>query len=65
MRSGGAVKEPKLNRRNRFGRKVVILNVFEVDKTMARTRVNQGKKMKDGNDWRAVRLRTGANFGRE
>ena len=56
MRSGGAVKEPKLNRRDRFGRKVVILNVFGVDETMARTRVNQGKKMKDGNDWRVVGL---------
>ncbi len=37
VRSGRAVKEPKLNRRNRFGRKVVILNVFGVNKTMART----------------------------
>ncbi len=37
MRSGGAVKELKLNRRDRFGRKVVILNLFGVDKTMART----------------------------
>ncbi len=50
MRSGGAVKEPKLNRRNRFGTKVVILNVFRVNETMARTRVNQGKKAKDGDD---------------
>ncbi len=46
MRSGGAIKEPKLNRRNRFGRKVVILNIFGVDETMARTRVNQGKENK-------------------
>ncbi len=53
MRSGGAIKELKLNRRNRFGRKVVILNIFRVNKTMARTGVNQGKKTKDGNDWRA------------
>ncbi len=51
VRSGRAIKEPKLDRRNRFGRKVVILNVFRVDETMARTRVNQGKKMKDGNNW--------------
>ncbi len=62
MRSFGAVKEPKLDRRNRFGRKVVILNVFRVDKTMARTGVNQGKKTKDGNNWRAIRLRARANF---
>ena len=54
VRSGGAIKEPKLNRRNRFGRKVVVLNVFGVDKTVARTGVNQGKKMKDNNDWRAI-----------
>ncbi len=65
IRSGGAVKEPKLNRGNRFGRKVVILNVFRVDKTMARTGVNQGKKTKDSNDWRAVRLCIRANFRRE
>ncbi len=65
MRSSRAVKELKLNRRNRFGRKVVILNVFRVDKTMARTGVNQGKKTKDGNDWRVVRLHTGADFRRE
>ncbi len=65
VRSGGAVKEPKLNRRNRFGGKVVILNIFGVNETMARTRVNQGKKTKDGNDWRIVGLRTGADFGRE
>ncbi len=62
MRSGGAVKEPKLNRGNRFGGKVVILNVFGVDETVARTRVNQGKKTKDDNDWRAVGLRAGADF---
>ncbi len=37
MRSGGVVKEPKLNRRDRFGRKIVILNIFGVDETMART----------------------------
>ncbi len=65
MRSGGAIKEPKLNRRNRFDGKVVILNVFGVNETMARTGVNQGKKMKDGNDWRIVGLHTGADFGRE
>ena len=65
MRSGGAVKEPKLDRRYRFGRKVVVLNVFRVDKTMARTRVNQSKKTKDGNNWRVVGLCTGADFGRE
>ncbi len=65
MRSGGAVKEPKLDRRYRFGRKVVVLNVFRVDETMARTGVNQSKKMKNGNDWRAVGLHTGADFGRE
>ncbi len=65
MRSGRAVKEPKLNRRNRFGRKVVILNVFRVNETMAGTGVNQGKKTKDGNDWRVVRLCTGADFRRE
>ncbi len=65
MRSGGAVKELKLNRRYRFGGKVVVLNVFRVDKTMARTGVNQGKKTKDGNDWGAIRLHTGANFRRE
>ena len=63
--TGGAVKEPKLNRRDRFGRKVVILNIFRVNETMARTGVNQGKKMKDDNDWRAIRLRAGANFRRE
>ncbi len=65
MRSGGAIKEPKLNRRNKFSRKVVVLNLLGVDETMARTRVNQGKKMKDGNDWRAVRLHTEVNFRRE
>ncbi len=65
MRSGGAIKEPKLNRRNRFGRKVEILNVFRVDETMAGTRVNQGKKKKDGNDWRVIGLRTGSGCGRE
>ena len=65
VRSGGAVKEPKLNRRNRFGGKVVILNVFGVNETIARTGVNQGKKTKDGNDWRVVRLHTRADFGRE
>ncbi len=65
VRSGGAIKQPKLNRRNRFGGKVVILNVFGVDKTMARTGVNQGKKTKDGNDWRAVRLHARADFRRE
>ncbi len=54
-----------MDRRNRFGRKVVILNVFRVDKTIARTRVNQGKEMKDGNDWRAIRLHPTADFGRE
>ena len=62
MRSGRAVKEPKLDRRYRFGRKVVVLNVFRVNKTMARTGVNQSKKMKDGNDWGAIGLCTGANF---
>ncbi len=62
VRSSRAIKELKLNRRNRFGRKIVILNVFGVNKTMARTRVNQGKKSKDGNDWRAIRLCTGADF---
>ncbi len=65
MRSGGAVKEPKLNRRDRFGRKVVILNVFRVDETMARTGVNQSKKTKDSNDWRVIGLRAGADFRRE
>ncbi len=65
MRSGRAIKEPKLDRRNRFGRKVVVLNVFRVDETIARTGVNQSKKTKDGNDWRAVGLRTRAGFGRE
>ncbi len=65
VRSGRAVKEPKLNRRDRFGRKVVVLNILGVDEIMARTRVNQGKKMKDGNDWRAVRLHTGVDFRRE
>ncbi len=65
MRSGGAIKEPKLNRRNRFGGKVVILNVFGVNETMARTRVNQGKKTKNDNDWRAVGLHAGADFRRE
>ncbi len=65
VRSGRAVKEPKLNRRDRFGRKVVILNIFRVNKTMARTGVNQGKETKDGNDWRAVGLGARANFRRE
>ncbi len=65
MRSGGAIKEPKLNRRDRFGWKVVVLNVFGVYKTMARTRVNEGKKTKDSNDWRSVGLRTGADFRSE
>ncbi len=65
MRSGGAVKEPKLNRRDRFGGKVVILIVFGVDETMARTRVNQGKKTKDDNDWRTIGLCAGADFRRE
>ncbi len=65
VRSSGAIKEPKSNRRNRFGRKVVILNIFGVNKTMARTGVNQGKKTKDDNDWRAVGLRAGADFRRE
>ncbi len=65
VRSGGAVKEPKLNRRNRFGKKVVILNVFRVDETMAGTGVNQGKETKDDNDWRAVGFHTGADFRRE
>ncbi len=50
---------------NRFGGKVVILNIFGVDETMARTRVNQCKKTKDDNDWRAVGLRAGADFRRE
>ncbi len=50
MRFGRAIKEPKLNRRDRFCRKVVVLNILGVNKTMARTRVNQGKKMKDSND---------------
>ncbi len=62
MRSGRAIKEPKLNRRNRFCRKVVILNIFRVDKTVAKTGVNQGKKSKDSNDWRVIGLHTGANF---
>ena len=62
MRSDGAVKELKLNRRNRFGRKVVVLNVLGVNKTMARTGVNQGKKTKDGNDWGSIGLCTGADF---
>ncbi len=62
MRSGRAIKEPKLNRRKRFCRKVVILNILGVNKTMARTGVYQGKKMKDSNDWRVVGLYTGANF---
>ncbi len=65
VRSGGAVKEPKLNRRDRFGRKVVVLNILGVDETMARTGVNQGKKVKDRNDWRIIGLRTGADFRRE
>ncbi len=65
MRSGRAIKEPKLNRRDRFGRKVVVLNALGVDETMARNRVNQGKKMKDSNDWRSVRLCTRADFRRE
>ncbi len=65
VRSSRAIKEPKLDRRDRFGRKVVVLNVLGVDETMARTRVNQGKKMNDSNDWRAVGLCTGADFGRE
>ncbi len=33
MRSSRAIKELKLNRRNRFDRKVVILNIFRVNKT--------------------------------
>ncbi len=65
VRSCGAIKKLKLNRRNRFGRNVLILNVFRVDETMARTGVTQGKKTKDGNDWRVVRLRAGADFRRE
>ncbi len=65
VRSGRAIKEPKLNRGNRFGRKVVILNVFRVDETMAGTGVNQGKKTKDDNDWRVIGLWAGANFIRE
>ncbi len=65
MRSGRAIKELKLNRRDRFDRKVVILNVFGVDETMAGTRINQGKKTKDGNYWRVVGLCTRANFRRE
>ena len=65
VRSGGAVKEPQLNRRNRLGRKVVILNVFGVDKTVARTGVIQGKKTKDSNDWRVIGLCTRADFRRE
>ncbi len=64
-RSSRAIKEPKLDRRNRFGRKVVVLNVLGVNETMARTGVNQGKKTKDGNDWRVVGLCTRANFRRE
>ena len=65
MRSSGAIKEPKLNRRNRFGREVVVLNVLGVDKTITRTRVNQSKKMKGSNDWRAIGVHTGADFRRE
>ncbi len=57
--------EPKLDRWNRFGRKVVILNVFGVDETIARTGVNQGRKTKDSNDWRTVGLCTGADFKEE
>ncbi len=64
VRSGGAVKESKLNRRNRFGRKIVILNVLGVNKTVARTGVNQGKETKNSNNWRVVGFRTGANFSR-
>ena len=51
-----------MNRRNRFGGEVVVLNVLGVDETMARTRVNQGKKTKDSNDWGSIRLRTRADF---
>ncbi len=65
VRSGGAVKEPKLNRMDGFGRKVAILNVFSVHETMARTGVNQGKKTKDSNNWRFIGLRAGADFRRE
>ncbi len=65
VRSGRAIKEPKLDRRNGFGSKVVILNVFGLDETMARTGVNQGKKTKDSNDWRVVGLHAGADFRRE
>ncbi len=54
-----------MNRRDRFGRKVVILNVFGVNKTMVRTGVNQGKKTKDDNNWRAIGLCAGADFRRE
>ena len=51
-----------MNRRDRFGRKVVVLNILGVNKTMARTGVNQGNKTKDGNDWGFVGLRAGADF---
>ncbi len=50
MRSSRAIKELKLDRGNRFGGQVVILNVFRADKAMARTRVKQGKKAKDSNN---------------
>ena len=47
MRSGGAIKKPKLDRRNGFGREIMVLNKFQVNETMTRTRINKCKETKD------------------
>ena len=56
MRSGGAVKKLKLDRRNGFGREIMVLNKFQVNETMTRTRINECKEMKDDGYRTAVRL---------
>ena len=38
--SGGAVKELELDRGNGFCREVMILNIFRINKAVARTRVH-------------------------
>ena len=56
MRSGRAIKKLKLDRRNGFGREIMVLNKFRVNETLTRTRINECEKTKDNRDRTAIGL---------
>ena len=56
IRSSRAVKKLKLDRRNGFGREIMVLNKFQVNKTVTRTRIKECEKMKDNRDRTSIRL---------